>query len=111
MHAVAIKRELLKQNPWLAEAVFEAYSRAKQIAYNEMAKTGWFMDMLPWYDPELEETRALMGTNFYSYGLESNRKTLEALFQYSYQQGLSRRQLSIEDLFDPSSLALAESHN
>ena len=109
MHAVAIKRELLQQNPWLAEAVFKAYSRAKQIAYVEMAKTGWFMDMLPWYGQELEETRSLMGGNFYSYGLDPNRKTLETLFQYSYQQGLSKRELKIEDLFDPSSLGFAES--
>jgi hypothetical protein len=47
--------------------------------------------------------------NFYSYGIEPNRKTLEALFRYSYQQGLSSRQLRIEELFVPSSLDLVES--
>jgi len=110
MHVVAIKKDLLQQNPWLAEAVFKAYSQAKQIAYVQMAKTGWFQDMLPWYGQEFDETRALMGNNFYSYGLGTNRKTLEVLFRYSYQQGLSRRELTIEDLFDPLSLELAESH-
>ena len=109
MHVVAIKKELLRQNPWLAEAVFNAYSQAKQMAYVEMAKKGWFQDMLPWYGQELEETRALMGGNFYSYGIEANRKTLERLCRYSYQQGLSGRGLTVEELFDPLGFGFDES--
>ncbi len=109
MHAVAIKRDTFKQNPWLVEAVFNAYSQAKQLAYEYMAKAAWFNDSLPWYGQEFEETRALMGDNYYSYGIEPNRKTLEALFRYSYQQGLCSRELTIEELFDPASLKLAES--
>ena len=91
-----------------AEAVFKAYSEAKLIAYQHMAKVGWYDDMLPWYAQEFEETRELMGNNFYSYGIGPNRKTLEALFRYSYHQGLSSRELKIEDLFDPLGLELAE---
>jgi 4,5-dihydroxyphthalate decarboxylase len=109
MHVVAIKRDLLEQNPWLAKAVFNAYSKAKEMAYVQMAKAGWFQDMLPWYGQELEETRALMGKNFYSYGIEPNRKTLELLFRYSYQQGLSSRELTVEDVFDPLGMGSNES--
>ena len=109
MHAVAIKKSLIKQNPWLVEAVFMAYSRSKQKAYDYMANAAWFKDSLPWIGQEFEETRALMGENYYSYGIESNRKTLEALFRYSYEQGLCRRELTIEELFEPASLVLTES--
>ena len=109
MHALAIKTDLLKQYPWLAGAVFKVYSQAKRLAYQEMVKIGWVNDMLPWYSQELEETRKLMGDNFYSYGIEANRKTLEALFRYSHQQGLSSRELTVEELFDPLSFELAES--
>ena len=109
MHAVAIKRDLLEQNPWLAGAVFNAYSQAKQLAYQQMARIVWADDMLPWYGQELEETRSWMGDNFHSYGIEPNRKTLEALFRYSCQQGLSSRELTLEELFHPLSFKLAES--
>jgi 4,5-dihydroxyphthalate decarboxylase len=109
MHAVAIKKATLKQNPWLVEPVFKAYSQAKQMAYEYMAKAAWFMDMLPWYAQEFAETRALMGDNYYSYGIKPNRKTLEALFRYSHQQGLCSRELTVEELFVPASIALAES--
>ena len=50
----------------------------------------------------------LMGDNFWPYGIGPNRKTLDALFQYSYEQGLASKRLSIEDLFHPSTLQLVE---
>ncbi len=109
MHAVAIKKSLVKKNPWLIEAVFKAYSQSKQMAYDYMAQSAWLKDSLPWFGQEFEETRALMGDNYYSYGIEPNRKTLEALFRYSYQQGLCSRELTIEELFEPGSLELTES--
>ena len=109
MHAVAIKKSLAKKNPWLIEAVFKAYSQSKKMAYDYMAKAAWLRDSLPWFGQEFDETRALMGDNYYSYGIETNRKTLEALFRYSYQQGLCSRELTIEDLFEPASLELTES--
>ncbi len=109
MHAVAIRNELLEKHPWLAEAVFNAYSQANQINYKVMASKGWVWNALPWYGQELEATRALMGDNFYSYGIGPNRKTLETLFRYSYQQGLSSRELTVEELFVPASLLFQES--
>jgi 4,5-dihydroxyphthalate decarboxylase len=74
-----------------------------------MAKAAWLRDSLPWFGQEFEETRALMGDNYYSYGIKPNRKTLEALFRYSYYQGLCSRELTIEELFEPASLELTES--
>ena len=71
-------------------------------------KTGWATISLPWATQEIEETQALMGDNFWPYGIEPNRKTLDALFQYSYEQGLCSRKLSIVDVFYPASLALSE---
>jgi len=108
MHAVAIKKELIVQNPWLAKAIFDAYSEAKKLDYKFMRKLGWVYDSLPWYGQELEETRALMGDNFWPYGIEPNRKTLETLFRYSYEQRLSSRELTIEELFHFSTLEFNE---
>ena len=109
MHAVAIRKSLLKEHPWLAQATFDAYSKAKQLTYRKMIEMGWASDMLPWYGQELEATRDIMGDNFYSYGLDKpNRKTLEALCRYSFEQGMSSRQLTIEELFAPEGLGLVE---
>ena len=108
MHAVAIRRSLLEREPWLAKAIFDAYVEAKNINYRGMAKLGWAMNSLPWFGQELEQTKAIMGDNFYSYGIENNRKTLETLFRYSHQQGLSNYEVKTEQLFAAESLMLQD---
>jgi len=109
MHAVAIRKSLLEEHPWLAKATFDAYSKAKQITYRKMTELGWAFDALPWYGQELEATREVMGDNFYSYGFDMpNRKTVEALCRYSFEQGMSRRQLTVEELFAAEGLDLVE---
>jgi 4,5-dihydroxyphthalate decarboxylase len=108
MHAVAVRNAVIDENPWIVEAVVNAYSKAKQMNMEHLKKMGWAMISLPWFSDELEETRELMGDNFWPYGIEPNRKTLETLFRYSYEQGLASRELTIEELFHPGSLAFSE---
>ena len=108
MHAVAIKKVLLQQNPEIVPAVFQAYSEAKQVAYDYLAGLAFIKDILPWIGHEFEETRKMMGENYFAYGIDANRRTLETLFRYSYEQGLAKKHLTIEDLFAPGSLELAE---
>ena len=108
MHAVAVRNAVINENPWIVEAVFNAYSKAKQMNMELLKKMGWAMISLPWVGQELEETRELMGDNYWPYGIGPNRKTLETLFRYSYEQGLASRELTIEELFHPKSLELME---
>ena len=108
MHVVAIRNSILKENPWVVEAIFNAYSESKKKDYEYMLKLGWAYDSLPWYTQEMESTIELMGNNFWPYGIEANRKTLEALFKYSYDQGLANKNLTIDELFAKSSLDFKE---
>jgi 4,5-dihydroxyphthalate decarboxylase len=108
MHAIAIRNDVVKANPWLPEAVFKAYSEAKTSTYDHLRKMGWATISLPWIGQEIEETRKLMGDNYWPYGIEPNRKALEALCLYSYEQGLAKKKLKIEDLFHHSTLELRE---
>jgi len=108
MHAVAVRNTVIDENPWIVEAIFNAYSKAKQMNMELLKKMGWAMISLPWIGQELEETQELMGDNYWPYGIGPNRKTLETLFRYSYEQGLASRELTIEELFHPASLALTE---
>jgi 4,5-dihydroxyphthalate decarboxylase len=107
MHAVAMRNDVIDAHPWLPEAVFNAYCQAKQMQYESMREQ-WIFGTLPWFGQELEETRSLMGENFWPYGIDANRKTLDALFQYSFEQGLASRRVTVEDLFVPSSLNFNE---
>ena len=108
MHAVAVRDDVIEANPWFPEAVFNAYSKAKQMNQKMLQNLGWAMVSLPWAGAELEETRELMGDNYWPYGIEANRTTLETLFRYSHDQGLASRKLTIEELFHPASLVFEE---
>ena len=108
MHAVAMRNEVIDRYPKLPKALFDAYSQAKGLAYETLRKTGWADISLPWIAQEIEETRKLMGENFWSYGIGENQRALNALFQYSHEQGLASLKLKIEDLFHPSTLEFAE---
>jgi 4,5-dihydroxyphthalate decarboxylase len=108
MHAVAVRKDVVKSHPWLPEALFRAYSQAKQHAYDALRLKAWYNTSLPWVAQEAEETRKLMGDNYWPYAIEPNRKSLDALLLYSHEQGLAKRKLQIEDLFLPSTLKLAE---
>ena len=108
MHAIAVRNSLIEENPNIIKEVFKAYSKAKAMDFAFMQKLGWAYDSLPWYAQELEETKAVMGNDYWPYGIEKNRKALETLFRYSYEQGLSKKHLTIEDLFHKDSLNLTE---
>lgn len=104
MHIIAIKDEILAENPWVAQNLYQAFVEAKQKVYQGFKQTAALKVTVPWLIPELERTRSILGEDFWPYGLEENRKTLEAFIRYSYQDGLIHNQLKVEDLFAKESL-------
>ena len=108
MHAVAVRKVLLDKEPWLADSLFKAYSEAKTMNYNYMNKLGWAFDTLPWYGQEHEDTKRVMGTNFWPYGMDVNRKALETICRYCFEQGFIKKEINYEDMFFPGSMTFSE---
>ena len=104
MHTVVIRRERYERNRWIAQSLFKAFAEAKQRAYDDFAVTAALKTMLPWLTAHVDKTRALMGADYWPYGLEPNRKTLSTFLRYHHAQGLSKRLLAPEDLFAPETL-------
>lgn len=105
MHTIVIKREIYDANPWVAQSLYKAFSEAKKISLdNNKFSTGALNYTLPWAIAERESTVSVMGEDFWPYGAEANRPTLEAVTRYSHEQGLSRKKFSIEEIFAPSTL-------
>ena len=108
MHVVCVRSSFAEANPDIPRQVFEMYSEAKKKAYADLETTTSLKVTLPWVTQEFEESRKLMGDNYWPYAIEPNRKALNALIQYSHEQGLAKRTLKIEELFHPSTLELKE---
>ena len=108
MHLIGIRKSLLEQNPWLAVSVYKAFLAAKELAVAELRDPGVNFATLPWVYQEVLDAEELFAGDYWSYGVEPNRATIEAMARYSYTQGLARRLLSPEELFHPGTLELSK---
>src|SRR5262249_19476901 len=88
MHVVGIRRTVADAHPWLAERLIKAFSDAKRIAEDDLREVTALKIGLPWAPSELDATERLMGRDFWPYGVEPNRKTLETAARYSVEQGI-----------------------
>jgi 4,5-dihydroxyphthalate decarboxylase len=104
MHLIGVRRELAVQHPWLPAAVFKAFSQAKAIALEKLSDTSSTKVTLPFVEERLIEARALMGEDFWPYGVEENRKTLKTFLRHHHAQGLSPRLVKVEELFHAATL-------
>jgi 4,5-dihydroxyphthalate decarboxylase len=104
MHVIGVRRELAERHPWLPGAVFKAFEQAKAAAVESLGDTSSSKVTLPFIEERVIEARALMGADYWSYGVEKNRKALETFLRHHHAQGLSSRPLKPEDLFHPATL-------
>jgi 4,5-dihydroxyphthalate decarboxylase len=108
MHMIGIRRSLVERHPWLPVNVYTAFLRAKELCYKDLEKVGHLFTTLPWPVHELERTRALMGRDYWRYGIQENTKEIEAMSRYAFDQGMTPRKLSTEDLFATSTFELVK---
>jgi hypothetical protein len=106
MHVIAIRRELAAE-PGLARSVYRAFSQAKEIVqagYRDGAAKQHMAVVTPWFSELFAENRALLGEDWWPYGVAANRQAVDTFLRYHHQQGLSRRLLTSADIFVPELL-------
>jgi len=104
MHVIVIRRDVYEKNPWVAQSLYKAFALAQREAYEDLRETAALKVMLPWLVWHTEETEKMLGRDFWPYGLEPNLHNLSTFLRYSFEQGLSKRQLMPKELFAPESL-------
>ncbi len=104
MHVLGVRRELALQHPWLPGAVTKAFERAKAMALAQLGDTSATKVTLPFVEEQLRRARRLMGDDFWSYGLDANRRVLDTFLRHHHAQGLSSRRVAVEELFHPATL-------
>lgn len=102
MHVLGLRRTLAEAHPWLPVALLKAFQQSKDIAMAELSDTSATKVMLPFVEEQLAAARALMGDDYWSYGIDANRPTLANFLNHHHRQGLSPRELAVDELFHPS---------
>ncbi|WP_176086067.1 ABC transporter substrate-binding protein [Martelella sp. HB161492] len=104
MHVLAIKRPIAEAHPHVVPALFDAFSRAQQIARARLFEAAALSTMLPWQMEALLETEAVMGKDYWPAGLAGNRVMLETIIRYMLEDGLISTAFAVEDLFSADML-------
>jgi len=104
MHVLAVKETVLEQDPWVAMSLYKAFVAAKDACLREMLDSSALQCALPWMWSSLERAQSTMGPDWWPYGVEESRATLEKFVEYMDAQSLTRRPMKAEELFAPQTL-------
>jgi 4,5-dihydroxyphthalate decarboxylase len=107
MHLIGIRKALAERYPWLPVSVFKSFVQAKAAAMYDLRTLAAPNLMLPWTEAETLETMALMGKDFWRYGVWENQREIETLARYSHEQALAERRVAIEEMFAPSTFEIS----
>ncbi len=108
MHLIGIRKTLAEKYPWLPTSVYKAFCAAKALAMIDLRDVNALTVTLPWLEAETNETSALMGDDFWKYGISENLAEIAALTQYVHEQGLADRKVKVEELFHPATFEISK---
>ncbi|MPZ38442.1 MAG: PhnD/SsuA/transferrin family substrate-binding protein [Rhizobiales bacterium] len=99
MHGtIVVKDSVLREHPWVARSLHEAYSTAK-AEWLSALQAGSANAAT---DQKYRELMPIVGDDPLPFGIERNRATIQALESYAFKQELIPRRMSLDELFvDP----------
>jgi len=99
MHVIAVRRAVFDRYPWVAMNLFKAFEEAKRRSLERIRDLTASRIPVPWAPAIADEWSRNFGSDPFPYGLEENRKTLEAFCRFAHAQGVTARKLTPDDLF------------
>ena len=99
MHIIAMKRSVLDENPWVARNMLNAFEKSKANCLHRFNEEAISTYPVPWATDYARQMAQTFGKDYYPYGIEANRPTLEAYLTYAYEQGIAKRLMKPEDIF------------
>ncbi len=106
-HIVTLKQTFVDRHPSAPVALLKAFRRSRDIAFERLEGSDPQVIAYSWIAAAIAEQRELMGENYWAYNIENNRKVLEAMTQYAYEQGLSPTRIDYMKFFHAEAAELA----
>jgi 4,5-dihydroxyphthalate decarboxylase len=100
-HGMVIRREIAEKHPWTVLNLLKAYDQANAIADRQRIA---HVEYHVWAGLISAEAGKALREPAIGHGIKANRKTLETAAQYSLEQGLTPRLMTLAELFAPSTL-------
>lgn len=101
MHTIVLRRDVFEGNRWIAMNLLKAFEEAKDRSMERISEATAARVPLPWAFEHVRRVKAEFGDDFWPYGIEANRTTLSAFLGFAFEQGVTKRLVSPEELFPP----------
>jgi 4,5-dihydroxyphthalate decarboxylase len=102
MHFVTIQRALFERHKWMAVNLYRAFEEAKERSIARIRNMMISHFPLPWNPDNARRATEMFGADIWPYGVDPNRKTLEAFLTYTLEQGVAHRPVTLDEVFPPS---------
>lgn len=102
-HGMVIRRDVHEKYPWAAVNIYHAFMEAKAETDRIAQKTMEDYTACGLVDPK---ANSMFAADPKSYGVRSARKVIETISQFVHEQGLTDRQVKVEELFAPATMEL-----
>ena len=99
MHVIAMRGDVFRENRWIAMNLLKAFTEAKDRSMFRVQEMTATRVPYAWCYEGAQKARKLFGDDFFPYGIEPNRATLEAFLKYGFEQGVCQRKVKVEELF------------
>ena len=101
MHVIAIRAAVVSEHRWAARSLYRAFDAARQNSLERLRNLDSPLPVIDLSDA-LAASNRLLGADYWPYGIEPNRITIETFLRYAREQGTCHRLLKPEEIFiDP----------
>ena len=99
MHLVVVRRDTFEANRWVAMNLYKAFDEARRRSVERALDITASSAPVPWCTAFAKEMSDAFGGDLWPYGIEKNRKTLEAFCHFAHTQGVTSRYVTPDELF------------
>lgn len=95
-HVLVLRRPVWEKDPSVGRRLVDVFDRCESAF---QAAQRLFPYGTPWQVTDVEDTERLMGLDYHAHGLEKNRHAVDVFCRSAFEDGLTKRRLTVEDFF------------
>jgi 4,5-dihydroxyphthalate decarboxylase len=95
-HVIVIRRAAWERDPAVGRRLVDTFNESER-AFEAIQRQ--FPYNSPWLIEEVEHVARTMGPDYHAHGLEKNRRAVDTFCQGAYDDGLTKRRVTVDEFF------------
>jgi len=95
-HLLLLRRETWERDPSIGRRLVDTFQACETAFW---ADQRLYPYNSPWLVEDIEQTELLMGADYHGHGLEKNRHAVDVFCRSGFEDGLTKRQISVDEFF------------